>query len=305
MLAENKDIYESNFKGIIPPLVTPFTADGNIDEEALRSEARFLLKSGVHGLSFGGSTGEGALLSGPELEQGIRILREENQKGVPLICGIIRNFSRDAIRDGLAARDAGANGLMVTPTYYHGTDDNGNIAYFRSLSDAVQIPIIIYNVIDRNPISPELMLRLIEIKHVVGIKQSVGGLHGFNAMIAACGEQTQVFGAQDDMLFCSYLLGAAGAISAILTVFPELCVRQWQMIHAGNIEEAKTIHFRLLPIWQLIIAAGMSFPGRIKSILKLLGRNGGFPRHPILETSADTVEKLKVLLEKADLLPEY
>ena len=139
---------------------------------------------------------------------------------------------------------------------------------------------------------------------MIGIKQSVGGLHGLNAMIATCGDRTQVFGAQDDMLFCAYILGAVGAISAILTVFPELCMRQWKAVQAGNIEEAKTIHFRVLPVWQLVISAGMSFPGRIKSILNLLGRNGGLPRQPILEPSEEMVEQLRIALKHNQLLPE-
>jgi 4-hydroxy-tetrahydrodipicolinate synthase len=291
------------FVGIIPPLVTPFKADGSMDEKALRSEARYLLNAGVHGLGFGGSTGEGALLSADELATGIQILGKENRGEIPLICGIIRNTTRDAINCGLAARDAGADALMVTPTFYHGTDDQGNISFYREISDSVKLPIIIYNVIDRNPVNPELMLQLSEIEHVIGIKQSVGGLHGLNLMIASCADRISIFGAQDDLLFCSYLLGVDGAISAILTVFPELCVKQWDAVKSGNISEAREIHFRMLHVWRLVTPAGMSFPGRIKAILDLQGRSGGLPRRPILNPSPEIVEQLRSALEQTGFLP--
>jgi 4-hydroxy-tetrahydrodipicolinate synthase len=293
-----------DIKGIIPPLITPFTKDGIMDEKALRSEIQFMLKSRVDGLSFGGSTGEGALLSVEEIGRGITILKEENHKNVSIICGIISNSTNDAIKKGLAAKKAGADGLMVTPTFYHGTDDAGNIAYYQALSDAVELPIIIYNVIDRNPITPDLMQKISSIKNVIGIKQSVGGLHAVNAMVASCGNNVKVFAAQDDVLFCSYLLGTVGAISAILTVFPELCVEQWEAVQAGDIKKAKEIHSRLYPVWKLVSVAGMSFPGRLKAIIKILGRDAGFPRQPILEPSAEVFEQLRKALMNSNLLPE-
>jgi len=295
---------KNDIKGIIPPLITPFTKDGILDEKALRSEIQFMLEFRVDGLSFGGSTGEGALLSEEEITRGISILKEENYKKIPIICGIISNSTNDAIRKSLAAKEAGADGLMVTPTFYHGTDDAGNISYYEALSDEVQLPIIIYNVIDRNPVTPDLMLKILHVKNVIGIKQSVGGLHAVNTMIAACGKEVKVFAAQDDVLFCSYLLGPVGAISAILTVFPELCVQQWEAVQVGDIDKAKEIHFRLYPVWKLIAAAGMSFPGRLKAIIKILGRDAGFPRQPILEPTAEVFEQLRNALVNGNFLPE-
>ncbi len=291
------------FSGIVTPLVTPFDTDGALDEKALRSETRFIIDAGVDGLSFGGSTGEGALLSDEELVRGIRIVQQENVENRPVLCGIIRNSTDDAIRAGLRAKEAGADGLMVTPTFYHGTDERGNFLFYKELAEAVQVPIIIYNGIDRNPVSPSLMVQLCEIEHIAGIKQNIGGLHGVNAMIAACGDRVSVFGAQDDLLFCSYLLGAVGAISAILVVFPELCVRQWNAVQKLDIEEARRISFRLLPVWQVIGSAGMSFPGHIKAALKLMGREGGRSRSPILEPPAEVIEQLRNALVEADLLP--
>lgn len=300
----NKFHAKSVIRGIVPPLVTPFREDEEMDEMALRNEARYLINAGVHGLSLGGSTGEGALLSDDELVRGLGILCEENTKSLPLVCGIIRNSTRDAIRAGIAAREAGANALMVTPTFYHGTNRCGNVSYYQEISTAVGRPIIIYNVIAGNPISPELMRELCEIEGIAGIKQSVGGLHGLNEMLAACADRTAVYGAQDDLLFCSYALGVAGAISAILTAFPCECVAQWEAAAKGDWDLAKKIHWRLLPVWRLVGNAGMGFPGKLKALLRLMGRSAGMPRRPILDPDAREIQAIQRALMEAGFLPD-
>jgi dihydrodipicolinate synthase/N-acetylneuraminate lyase len=287
--------------GIIPPTITPFNDAEDLDEAKLQQEIRLLIDAGVHGLSFGGSTGEGALLSDAELAAGIRITKAEvGSRQLPVLCGIIRNSTRQAITAGLAARSAGADCLMVTPTYYHGTSERGNFEYFQAITRATGLPIVIYNVIKTNPILPEAMRKLCEIDGVIGIKQSVGGIHALTDMISACGSKTLVFGAQDDLLFASYLLGAHGAISAILTVFPELCVQQWDAVQAGDLATAKAIHYRILPVWRKI--EGGAFPGKIKAALKLMGRPVGQARSPILDATPDEYTELREALGRSGFI---
>jgi 4-hydroxy-tetrahydrodipicolinate synthase len=286
--------------GIIPPIITPFDQDENMDEATLRREVRLLFDAGVHGISFGGSTGEGALLSNDELSRGIRIIQEENGQGLPVLCGVIRNSTRDAISAGLCAKAAGADVLMVTPTYYHGTSDQGNYRFFTDLSEQVGLPIVIYNVIKTNPILPEQMELISQIEHVVGIKQSVGGIHSLTDMIGVCGDKTLVFGAQDDLMYISYVLGAAGAISAILTLFPELCVKQWQAVQAKDYATAMDIHYRMLPVWRKI--EGGAFPGKIKAALKLIGRDVGTARQPIQPPTDEEWNELREALEASSCL---
>jgi len=291
---------KDNLRGIIPPLVTPFTPDEDLDEDALRREMQYFLATGVHGIGFGGSTGEGAVLSDPELARGIQILQEENANGIPILCGVIRNSTRDAISAGLAAKAAGADALLLTPTFYHGTTEAGNHEFFTAVAAKVQLPILIYNVIKNNPVSPPAMERLAEIDGIVGIKQSLGGIHALTDMIAACGDKALVFAAQDDLMFASFLLGAAGAIAAILSLFPALFVEQWNALHAGNLERARQIHYQVLPIWRKI--EGDAFPGKIKAAINLTGRRVGKARSPILEPSALELEQLRQEMAKSGLL---
>jgi dihydrodipicolinate synthase/N-acetylneuraminate lyase len=286
--------------GIIPPTVTPFDQNEELDEACLRREIKYLFNAGVHGVSFGGSTGEGALLTNEELTRGIRIVQEENKQNLPVLCGIIRNSTRDAIKTGLAAKEAGADVLMVTPTFYHGTSDEGNYRFFSDLSEQVGLPIIIYNVIKNNPILPKMMERLAQIENVVGIKQSVGGIHSLTDMIGTCGEKTLVFGAQDDLMYISYELGAVGAISAILTLFPEMCVKQWHAVQKKDYAMAMDIHYRMLPVWRTI--EGGAFPGKIKAALKLIGRDVGVARQPIQPPTENEWNELSHALKTGHFL---
>lgn len=278
-------------QGLFPPMVTPFLPDGELDQATLAREARRLLSAGVHGLSFGGSTGEGALLSDRELETGVRTVRGQVGPQVPILCGIIRNSTRDGISAALAAKRGGADYLMITPTYYHGADARGNAAYYQAIYKATGMKIIIYNVISNNPILPAMVPELKKNPGLVGIKQSVGGIHALADMLLACGEEISVFGAQDDVMYLSYLAGAKGAISAILTLFPEECVAQWRAVQAGDLQTARSLNDRMLPVWRAI--EGGAFPGRLKTALRIKGIEVGDARSPILPTDGDTEARIR------------
>ena len=281
--------------GIIPPMVTPFDRNGDMDEDALRAEAKRLTDAGVHGLSFAGSTGEGAVLSDEELTKGLTVVRQVNARRLPLLCGIIRNSERQGVSAGLAAKAGGADALMVTPTYYFGASPEGNAAYFRAVHQATGMPIVIYNVIKTNPVLPEHLRYLTPDCGVVGIKQSVGGIHALADMVPAARGRFKVFAAQDDVMFLSYLCGACGAISAILTLFPAECVAEWDAVQAGDIGGARALHEKMLPVWRQI--EGGAFPGRLKTAMKLKGiTTAGYPRAPMTEADEATAGRIESAL---------
>jgi dihydrodipicolinate synthase/N-acetylneuraminate lyase len=268
--------------GIIPPIVTPFTRNGDLDYEVFRREVRHLLACGVHGLSPGGSTGEGAALTNDELGRIVQVAREEAGPALPVVAGVIRTSTHEAVRTALVARDAGADALMVTPVFYNVMvpDDAGNEQFYRTLSDDVGLPIVVYNVIPQNEIRPDLFLRLLDIEHVVGIKQSAGGVLGFYDMKQTVGERGLVFSATDEMLYSTFALGANGAISAILSLLPKSCVAMWDHTRAGNQEAARAIQDELFPVWKAV--RGNQFPARMKAALAAMGRDCGYPRSPMV-----------------------
>lgn len=282
------------FEGIIPPIITPFNEDGTINENLIAKEMELSIKAGVHGLSVAGSTGEGPTLRDEELQSLITIARDFVSEDQPVVCGIMRTCTRDAVKAGLAAKDAGADVIMVTPTAYNVLvpDEEGMFSFYSTLSKEVELPIIIYNVIPQNTIQPTLFRRLLdETDYVMGVKQSVGGVQALYAMQMMCGDKGRIYAATDDMLYTCYDLGAKGAISAILSVFPELCVEMWNCFKAGNKVRALEIQNALYYRWQCI--AGNQFPIRLKYALKVMGREPGLCRSPIIHLSQEEKKQIE------------
>jgi len=288
--------------GIIAPLITPFTQDDQMDEALLIREIKLLAKAGVDGISPGGSTGEGAALTDDELGRAVELVKK-HAPGVAVVAGVIRNSGLAAVSAAQRARAAGADALMVTPVSYNVLvpDDEGNLNYYRTIANAVDLPIVIYNVVPQNTITPALFRRMLaEIPGVVGIKQSCGGIAAFYAMKMECGREGLIFSATDDMLYSTYELGADGAISAILTVFPEICVDMWQAVRSGDNTRALVLQNRMYKTWQAI--GGPQFPIRIKYALKLLGRDGGYPRNPICHISEPEKERIRMALAEGGFI---
>ena len=281
--------------GLIPPIVVPFDAAGELDEVALRSEVKYLCGTGVHGISSGGSTGEGALLSDAELLRCLEIIGEENHRRIPVYAGIIRNATRDVVRAGLEAKAAGADALLVTPVFYHGATEEENYEFFRDICEAVKMPVIIYNVVPTNILSPSLFYRLAELEWVLGIKQ----VDPVKMAEMACAGDYHVYCACDQMLYGTYVSGACGAISAMITVAPDLCVRQWNAFKAGRQEEAIAIQKTLTPIVATYLTA--PYPPKVKALINLQGRTGGLARKPAIMPEGALLVRMRAALTGAGI----
>ncbi|MDC7247395.1 MAG: dihydrodipicolinate synthase family protein [Sphaerochaetaceae bacterium] len=288
-------------KGIIAPLVTPFDSEGNVDLIRAKKEIEILLDANVDAISPGGSTGEGAALTDDELVSLIRTIRSVD-KDIPVVAGIIRNSTKAAIQTAVASKQSGADALMITPVSYNVLvpDEEGNFRFYEEIGSHVDLPIVIYNVVPQNTINAPLFCRLLKIIQVVGIKQSVGGIQAMYEMRRYSGTEGKVFSATDDMLYSTFDLGADGAISAILTVFPSECVQMWNLTKAGRQQEALALQNRMYFVWQAI--AGNQFPIRIKYALSLLGRDCGCARSPIWHISDDDKKRIKEALYTAGFL---
>lgn len=285
-------------EGIIPPIITPFDEDGTINTRLIEKEMKICLDAGVHGLSVGGSTGEGPTLRDEELVELIHVAKDFLKAEQSLVCGVMRTCTRDAVRAGIAAKEAGADAIMVTPPAYNVLvpNEQGMFDYYSTISKEVQLPIIIYNVIPQNTILPRLFKRLIdETEYVRGVKQSVGGVQALYAMKMATGEKSNVYAATDDMLFTCYELGACGAISAILSVFPKECVEMWNCHINGDRAKGMEIQKSLYQKWQCL--GGNQFPIRLKYALEVLGREPGLCRSPITYLPDDEKAKIKAAFE--------
>jgi 4-hydroxy-tetrahydrodipicolinate synthase len=289
--------------GIVPPMTTPFRPDDTIDEGALRAEARHLIETArVHGLAVAGSTGEGHALSTDEVRRVTAVVTEEARGRVPVITGIITDSTASAVERGLAVKDLGVAALQVTPVHYlFRPDDDAMVKHFDTLASRTGLPIIIYNVVPWTYLSPQLLARIIaSVPGVIGVKQSAGDMKLLADLLLLAGNGARIMTAVDALLYPSFALGAHGAIAAILTAAPTLCVPLWEAVQAGDHKQALALHEKLLPIWNAI--SHDNLPANVKHCQELQGRAAGVPRAPMPATSTAQAPRIRKALHDAGLV---
>jgi 4-hydroxy-tetrahydrodipicolinate synthase len=295
-------MYEEIY-GIVPPLTTPFRPDDTIDEDALRADARYMIEvAKVHGLAACGSTGEGHTLTTAETRRITQIVAQEIRGRVPLITGIITDSTGAAIERGRAVKDLGVIALQVTPPHYiFRPDDDALLRHYEALAKGTGLPIIIYNVVPSTYLSPQLLTRIItSVEGVIGVKQSAGDLKLLADLLLMLGNRGRIMSATDAVLYPSFALGAHGAIAAILSAAPTLCVQLWDAVQAGDHKKALRLHEKLLPIWNAIWADNL--PANVKCAEELQGRRAGVPRAPMPASSPAQKAAIRAALEGAGQL---
>jgi 4-hydroxy-tetrahydrodipicolinate synthase len=283
--------------GIIPPMTTPFDADGEIDEAAVRAQVRWLLDRGVHGLAAGGSTGEGHTLDTDELRRLVAAVVEAADGQVPVIAGIIVDSTRDAIRRGNAVANLGVAALQVTPVHYlFRPDDDAMLAHFRAICEATGQQVIIYNVVPWSYLAPGLLVRIMrEVPGVIGVKQSAGDLKLVADLLLAAGPEDHIFSAVDALLYPSFVLGAHGTIAALPTAAPGPCVALWDAVQRGEHDHAHDLHRRLLRLLNALV--GDNLPACVKHAQTLQGCPAGQPRAPMPSASTEQRRAIAAALE--------
>ncbi|MDG3575626.1 dihydrodipicolinate synthase family protein [Rhizobium sp. YJ-22] len=279
--------------GIIPPIVTPFTASGDIDEAAFRDIVKFNLKKKVHGVCVGGSSGEGHTLTVEEFARLMEITVEEVNGAIPVLAGIIANSTRDAIRRAKAISHLSVQGLQVTPVHYvFKPDEEATYAHFKALTEATDVPVIIYNVVPWNYLSPALLVRLMtELPGVQGVKQSAGDLKLMADLMLNVPQGCKVYSAVDALLYPSFAIGCHGTIAANPAAVPGVCIALWDAVQRGDHKLAKDIHEALLRFWNAIYADNL--PANIKTSIALQGTQAGLPRMPMPNTTPAQLENIK------------
>lgn len=283
--------------GIVPPLTTPFTGEGELDPGALRPQVEHMIAAGVHGLAVGGSTGEGHTLDRDELVRLVAAAGEAAAGRVPVVAGIIVDSTRDAIRRGKAVAGLGVAALQVTPVHYlFRPTDRAMVDHFRAIADATGVPILIYNVVPWTYLSPALLLRIMaEVPLVLGVKQSAGDLKLLADLLLGAPPGRLVMSAVDALLYPSYALGAHGSIAAILTAAPHASVALWEAVRAGEHARALDLHRRLLRLWNALAADNL--PANCKAALELQGVRAGLPRAPMPPCEPERRRAIRAALE--------
>ena len=251
------------FQGSFPALVTPFR-DEAFDEASFRAFVEWQISEGSHGLVPCGTTGEGATLDSGEHERVIRACVETAAGRVRVIAGCGSNDTRQAIALTRAAKNAGADAALHVPPYYNRPNQEGIYAHFAAIAEAVDTPIVLYNVPSRTitDISVETMGRLAKIPNIVAVKDATGNLARVSAQRIACGSDFVQLSGNDDMSLGFMAMGGRGCISVTANVAPGLCAQFQDACLAGEWGTALELQDRLYPLHAALFTDAS--PGPVK-----------------------------------------
>jgi 4-hydroxy-tetrahydrodipicolinate synthase len=272
------------FKGVLPALVTPFR-DGAVDEEAFIRLVERQVAGGVHGLVPVGTTGESATLSHDEHRRVVEICIATAAGRVPVVAGAGSNSTEEAIELVRHAKAVGADAALVVAPYYNRPSQEGLFAHFKAINDAVEMPVLVYNVPSRTvvDISNEILARLSKLPNIVGVKDATGDLALASSQRLMCGEGWTMLSGNDDSALGYMAHGGHGAISVTANVAPEQVSAFYNHALAGEWPDALYGQDRLIRLHKALFSDAS--PSPTKFALAHLGLCAEDARLPIIPAS--------------------
>jgi 4-hydroxy-tetrahydrodipicolinate synthase len=292
------------YQGSIPALVTPFTDEGAVDEQAFAAHVEWQISEGSSGLVPVGTTGESPTLSHDEHKRVVELCVEVAAKRVPVIAGAGSNNTVEAIELAQHAEAVGADALLVVTPYYNKPTQKGLIAHYKAIAEAVSLPIIIYNIPGRSVIdmSPETMGALAKAhKNIVGVKDATGKIERVSEQRITCGPDFVQLSGEDATALGFNAHGGVGCISVTANVAPRLSAEFQAATLAGDYAKALTYQDRLMPLHKAIfLEPGLC--GAKYALNRTRGMNRAV-RLPLMATlEASTEAAIDAALKHAGLL---
>ena len=285
------------FTGVHVPFVTPFSADDQVDAPALRRLIDYLIEQGASGVVPCGTTGESATLTHEEHHRVIALTVEHVAGRVPVIAGTGSNSTAEAIYLTKAADASGVDGMLLIAPYYNRPNQQGIIEHFKAVAGATSKPIIMYNIPKRTGINMEAAttITLSKVENITGIKEASGDLNLVMDIIQGTDDFSVLTG-DDNLLFLFAALGGHGGICASAHILPGEWLRIVKLVQQGDIEGARALHYRLLPLAKVLFCEPN--PAPLKAALNMMGLYVGDPRLPILPVTEAAKEKIRAVLRK-------
>ena len=289
------------FHGSIVALVTPFR-NGVIDERAFQDLVAWHLREGTHGFVPVGTTGESPTLSHDEHRRVVELCVEAAGRRRPVIAGTGSNSTDEAISLTRHAKEAGADAALVVTPYYNKPTQEGLYAHYKAINDAVDLPLVIYNIPGRSVVdmSVETMARLAKLPNIVGVKDATADIVRPLLTRAACGAEFCQLSGEDANAVAFLAHGGQGCISVTANVAPRLCAEMQEAWRAGRPDEALAIHHRLLPLHQALFCE--TSPAPAKYALSRLGRCSAEVRLPLVEIAERSRERVDAALAAVGLV---
>ncbi|MDD3245422.1 MAG: 4-hydroxy-tetrahydrodipicolinate synthase [Methanosarcina sp.] len=289
------------FEGAMPALITPFTKDDRIDREGLRRNIAFVEEGGVSGIVPCGTTGESATLSALEHEEVIDIAVECSK--VPVIAGTGSNNTGEALQFTKHAADAGVDGVLLISPYYNKPNPAGLLAHFKKIAEAVDIPMILYNVPSRTgqDMPVDVITKLAKVENIAGIKEASGNVGKVSQIL----EQTidddfVVISGEDGLTLPIISMGGSGVISVVANIVPDKMSGLVNAALRGDYETARKIHFEIAPLIRALFLETNPIPA--KKAAELVGLASGHLRLPLAPMSDANQLKLLTELKKLGVM---
>lgn len=292
-----------SLNGIFVPHVTPFTRDGDLDEEALRTCVRFWVEGGVSGLMPCGSNGEAPYLSRKERKKVIETVVDEVNGKVPVIAGTGSMSTRETIMLTKDARDLGVDAALVVTPFFFKLSNREIHEHYKALLDTVDLPVVLYSVPKFTGFSlePTVISQLAsEYESVVGVKDSSGSIGSIAEIIRLVDAKISVLAGTAEVTLPTLMLGGRGAVIAVANVFPKVCSSLYAAFRRGDYEEASKLQRHISYLNEVLVKRHNQISA-IKEALKLRGLPSGYPRRPALplerEERNDIENVLKTMQE--------
>jgi 4-hydroxy-tetrahydrodipicolinate synthase len=290
------------FKGSLVALLTPMRGDGSVDEDAFAAFVDWQIEQGTRGVVPVGTTGESPTLSHDEHKRVVEIAVAVARGRVPVIAGAGSNSTAEAIELTRHAKEAGADGVLVVTPYYNKPTQEGLYLHYAAIADAVELPIIIYNIPSRSVVdmSVETMARLARHPNIVGVKDATANLTRPLHTKRACGAGFCQLSGEDHTAISFLAAGGDGCISVTANVAPRLCSDMHVAWQDGRTAEAIAIQDRLVPLHDAMFAE--TSPAPVKFAASLLGHGSDVCRLPLAPLSDATRAKVRGAMVEAGLL---
>ena len=289
------------FKGSMVALVTPFK-NGKIDEKALGALVEFHIKNGTTAIVPCGTTGESATLSYDEHDKVIELVIQFANGRVPVIAGTGSNSTEEAITLTRHAKKAGAAASLQVSPYYNRPTQKGLYLHFKAIAEAVDIPIIVYNIASRTGVNiePETFAKLAGIKNIIGVKESSGSLEQMSRIRNICPKEFLLISGDDALTLPVLSIGGVGIISVVSNIIPRDVADMCVAFEKGDIKKAQALHYKMLPLVKAVFIETNPIP--VKTAMSLMKLIDFEIRLPMCEMLPENKEKLVKAMKEYKLL---
>ena len=243
------------WKGVMPALTTKFTADDKLDLPLFEKNINTQLAAGVTGIILGGTLGEASVLTTDEKETLIKFAVEKTAGRVPVILNIAEGSTKEALQQSAYASAWGAKGIMILPPMRYKSDHRETVTYFKTVANATELPIMIYNnpVDYKTEITLDMFAELAECKNIMAVKESTRDVTNVTRMINRFGDRFNILCGVDTLAMEELCLGADGWVAGLVCAFPAETVAIFNLVKAGRLTEATAIYRWFMPLLELDI----------------------------------------------------